>query len=75
MALHVAAVVQAGERVGDRHLDRHLHVVAQPLGVALLAHLGAHARQQLVLVDRAHQIVVHADLEAAHQARVARPPR
>ena len=44
MAFHVAAVVEAGERVGDRHLDRLLHVVAQPLGVALLADLRAHAR-------------------------------
>ena len=68
VAFHVAAVVEAGERVGDRHLDRHLHVVAQPLGVALLADLGAHARQQLVLVDRPHQIVVDADLEPAHAA-------
>ena len=70
MAFHVAAIVQAGQRVGDRHLDRQLDVVAQPLGVALLADLGAHARQQFVLVDRPHQIVVDADLEPAHQARV-----
>ena len=70
MAFHVAAVVEAGQRVGDRHLDRLLHVVAQPLGVALLADLGAHARQQLVLVDRPHQIVVDADLQPAHQPRV-----
>ena len=39
-------------------------------GVALAADLGAHARQQLVLVDRAHQIVVHADLEPAQQPRI-----
>ena len=70
MRFHVAAVEQAGERVGDRHLDRHLHVVAQPLGVALLLDLRAHARQHLVLVDRADQVVVDADLEPAHQPRI-----
>ncbi len=48
-------------------VPRHLHVVAQPLGVALLADLGAHARHQLVLVDRSSQVVVDADLEPAHE--------
>ncbi len=70
MGLHVAAVMEPGERVGDRRLDRHLHVVAQLLGIALLLDLGAHPREQLVLVDRPDQIVVDADLEAAHQPRI-----
>ena len=70
MAFHVAAVVQAGQRVGDRHFDRVLHVVAQLVGVAPLADLGARARQQFVLVDRAQQIVVDADLEPAQQPRI-----
>ena len=38
------AVVQTGELVGDRHLQAELHVVAQPVRVALLAQLRAHAR-------------------------------
>ncbi len=70
MAFHVAAVVQAGERVGDRHFDRVLHIVAQVIGVAPAADLGARARQEFVLVDRAQQIVVDADLEAAQQPRI-----
>ena len=70
MAFHVAAIVQAGQRVRDRHLDRVLHVVAQMIGVAALADLGAGARQQLVLVDRPQQIVVDADLEPAQQPRI-----
>ncbi len=70
MALHVAAVMQAGQRVGDRHLDRVLHIVAQMIGVAALADLGARARQQFVLVDRAQQVIVDADFEAAQQPRV-----
>ena len=40
------------------------------VGIAALADLGARARQQLVLVDRAQQIVVDADLEPAQQPRV-----
>ena len=70
MRLHVAAIVQAGERVGDRHLDRLVGVVAQPLGVALLLDLRAHARQHFVLVDRADQVIVDADFQAAHQPLV-----
>ena len=70
MRFHVAAIEQPGQPVGDRHLDRRLHVVAQPLGVALLLDLRPHARQHLVLVDRAHQIVVDADFQPAHQPRV-----
>ena len=70
MAFHVAAVMQAGERVGDRHLDRVLHVVAQMIGVAALPDLGARPRQQFVLVDGTQQIVVDADLEPAQQPRI-----
>ena len=70
MAFHVAAVMQAGQRVGDRHLDGILHVVAQMVGVAALANLGARARQQFVLVDRAQQVIVDADLEPAQQPRI-----
>ncbi len=70
MAFHIAAVVQPGQRVGDRHFDRVLHVVAQMVGVAPLADLGARPRQQFVLVDRAQQIVVDADFEPAQQPRI-----
>ena len=70
MAFHVAAIMQAGQRVRDRHLDRVLHIVAQMIGVAALADLGAGARQQFVAVDRTGEIVVDADLEAAQQPRI-----
>ena len=71
MAFQIAAIMQPGERVGDRHFERVLHIIAQLLGVAPAADLGAHPRQQFVLVDRAHQIVVDADLEATQQPRIA----
>jgi hypothetical protein len=61
--------MQAGQGIGDRRLDRHLHIVAQPLGIALAPDLGAYARLQFVTVDRPQQIVVDADLEPAHQPR------
>ena len=70
MALHVAAIVQAGQRIGDGGLDRVLHVVAQMLGVAPPADQCARTRQQFVLVDRAQQVIVDADLEPAQQPRV-----
>jgi len=62
--------MQTGQRVGDRHLDGILHVVAQMVGVAPLANLGAGASQQFVLVDRAQQIIIDADFETAEQPRV-----
>jgi hypothetical protein len=52
LALHVAAVVQAGELVGDRHLQRVIEIVAQEVGVALALDLGAGAGGQLLRVDR-----------------------
>ena len=70
MHFHVTAVEQAGERIGNRHFDRHLHVVAQAFGIALLLDLRAYARQHLVLVDRTDQVVVDANLEPAHQPRI-----
>ena len=62
--------MQSGEGVGDRHFDRILHVVTQMIGVATLANLRPRARQQFVLVHRAQQIVVDADLEPTQQPRV-----
>ena len=67
MARHVAAIVQAGERIGDRHFQAELHVVAQLVAVSLLAQLGAHARKQLVAIHGTHQIVVHAHVERLDQ--------
>ena len=53
MAAHIAAIVQAGELIGDRHFQAELDIVAQPVGIALLAQLGAHPRHQFILVHRA----------------------
>ena len=38
--------------------------------VALALHLRAHARQQLVLIDGAHDVVVDAHVETAQQPRL-----
>ena len=70
VALKIAAIVETGEPVGDRHLDGHLHVVAQPIGEALAADLGAHPRQHLVPIDRPDEVVVHAKIETAKQTHV-----
>jgi hypothetical protein len=53
LAGHVAAIVQAGELVGDRQLQRMIEVVAQEVGVALALDLGAGAGGQLLRIDRA----------------------
>ena len=47
-----------------------MHIVAQPLGIALALDLRAHASMQFVRVDRAQEIVVDANLEPAHQPRI-----
>ncbi len=67
MAAHVTAVVQAGELVGDRHFQAELDIVAQPVGITLLAQLGAHPRHQFVLVHRTGQIVVDAHFQRLGQ--------
>jgi hypothetical protein len=70
VAGHIASVVQRRERVEDRHLDRLFEPSAQMIGVALALYLRAHARQQLVRVDRAHDIVVDPHIETTQQAGV-----
>ena len=70
MAFHVAAVVQAGQSVGDGELDALLEAVAQEVGVALALDLGLDAREQLVALDRPDDVVVDAHVEAAQQARL-----
>ena len=67
MPAHIAAIVQAGELVGDRHFQAELNIVAQAVGIALLAQLGAHPRHQFVLVHRPGQIVVDAHLQRLGQ--------
>ena len=42
-----------------------LHGLAQSIGITLLADVCAHASQQFVSVDRAGQVVVDAEFEAA----------
>ena len=51
-------------------LDAFLQAVAQVVGIALALDLRADARQQLVAVDGAHDVVVDAHVEAAQQARL-----
>ncbi len=68
MVFHEAAIVEAGQRIEQRQFDRLLHLFAQAVGVALLAQLRAHPRQQFVAVDRARQAVVDAEFERAQHA-------
>ena len=70
MTCHVAPVVQRGERIEDRHFDGFLEPGAQMIGVALALHLRAHAREQLVGVHRADDIVVDPHVETPQQTRV-----
>ena len=69
LPVHVAAIVQAGQLVGDSQLQRVVEIVAQIVGVALAADLGAGAGRQLLRVDRLGQDVVDPDLQGLHQAR------
>ncbi len=68
MPRHIAPVEQAGQLVGDRHLDRQRKVLAKLVGIALALELRADARGQLVAVNGPHHIVVHAKLECTHEA-------
>ena len=70
MARHVASVVQPGERVENRHLDAMFEPHAQMIDVALALDLGARPCQQLVGVDRAHDVVVDPHIEAPQQPRI-----
>ena len=68
-ALERAAIVEPGQRVVQRHLDRLLHGLAQSIRVALLADVCPHPGQELVSVDRAGEVVVDAEFEAAKHLR------
>ena len=59
----VAAVEQPGQRIGQRHRQAGGVIGDQPVLVALLPYLAAHASQQLVPVDRAQDIIVGAELQ------------
>ena len=63
----VSMEVQPGELVGDRHFQAELDIVAQAVGIALLAQLGAHPRHQFVLVHRPGEIVVDAHFQRLGQ--------
>ena len=64
-ALERAAIVEPGERVVQRHFYRLLHGLAQSIRVMLLAYVCPHSRQELVSVDRAGEVVIDAEFEAA----------
>ena len=70
LVLHVAAVVEAGQGIGDGKLHRRLHVRAQLISIAAALDLGVGARQEFLLVDRADQVVVHAHVEGAQKTLV-----
>ena len=72
VAVEIAAVVEAGQLVGDGQRQRVGDALAQLGGVAMPPDLRADAGQQLVALDRAHDEVVDAEIEAAHDPRAGR---
>jgi hypothetical protein len=71
MAFHVTPIVQTRSAPSVIAISIECCTLSRRLlGVASLADLRAGARQQFVAIDRAHQIVVDADLEPAQQPRV-----
>ena len=68
-SLEETAIVEPSQRVEERHLDRLLHGLAQAIRVTLLADVGLDPGQELVSVDRAREVVVDAELEAAKNFR------
>ena len=69
MGLQIAAVVEAGQRIGDRELDGAGHDFLQLLGRAAPAQLGAHPGAELGHLDGPDDVVVHAEVERAQQVR------
>ena len=64
----IAPVVEPRQTVGQGQRQLVQEAAAQPVLVALAADLGAHPRQQLVLVDGAGDVVVDPQLQGADQA-------
>ena len=62
--------MQPGERVQGGHLDALFEPYPQMVNIALALELGAHPRQQLVWVDRAHHVVVDPHVQAPEQRRI-----
>jgi len=52
-----------GKLVGQSHFYGEMYVLSQPVGIALLAKLGAYARYELVFVQRPGEIVVDAHFQ------------
>ena len=65
----IAAVVEAGEPVREGKRQALLIILLQPVLQALAAHLRAHARHDLVAVQRPQQIVGGAEVEPFGDAR------
>ena len=65
----VAAVVETGELVGQRQRQAAPVILMQPILQPLAAYLAADARQQLVPVNGADQIVVGAEVQPLRETR------
>src|SRR5690606_29390795 len=70
VAFHIPAIMKAGQRIRNRQLDTLGEPVAKKIGMALALDLGSDARQELVAVDRAHQVIINTHVEAAKQTRL-----
>ena len=69
MRVEKAPVVEPGQSIDDPEFEGGRHVVAQRVGVVLAAQLRAHARDEFIAVDRPQNVVVHAKIETAQDAR------
>src|SRR5690554_6219949 len=70
MTIQITSVVQPRQAISHSHLDGLGQTGAQSIIVALAPNLSIQARNQLLLVDRAHQIVIDAQLKAANKSLV-----
>ena len=71
VVVEIATVIQARQRVNDSHFDGLLQAGAQTVMVALAAHLRERAGQKLIGVQRTHNVIIHAEIQRAHDHLVS----
>ena len=64
----ITAVIKTGQSIGQRHRERDFVIGTQAFLKPLAANLRTHPGQQFVPVERAHDIIMGADLKAVRDA-------